>query len=155
MSRTPLARPYPRTISSPDCADPLCVVTTALAPAWTGQFASRVAAGTALGLLSAVGLPAMARMLQSGIRERRQLAMGGLLFAGVLWVASVPASFAVHVAVLREDAGGSVRPVGDILLWITLGLSIELTAVEHTSCLVRSGARSGCSGWVNVVVSAT
>ncbi|GAA3017603.1 hypothetical protein Sfulv_61690 [Streptomyces fulvorobeus] len=60
--------------------------------------------------------------------EWRQLALDGLLFAGVLWAASAPASLAVHMTVLREEAGRPVRPVGDILLWGTLGLSIELTA---------------------------
>lgn len=88
-----------------------------------------VAASTALGLLPAVGLPTMARMSQSGVHEWRQLAMDGLLFAGVLWAASAPASFAVHMTVLREDAGCPVRPVGDILLWGGLGLSIELTTL--------------------------
>ncbi|MFD3437048.1 hypothetical protein ACFWU3_06030 [Streptomyces sp. NPDC058685] len=88
-----------------------------------------VAVGTAVGLLPAVGLPTMARMSQSGIHEWRQLAMDGLLFAGVLWAASAPASLAVHMAVLREDEGRPVRPVGDILLWGTLGLSIEFTAL--------------------------
>ncbi|WP_328624689.1 hypothetical protein OHA88_06990 [Streptomyces sp. NBC_00353] len=88
-----------------------------------------VAVSTALGLLPAVGLPTMARMSQSGIHEWRQLAVDGLLFAGVLWAATAPASFAVHMTVLREDAGRPVRPVGDILLWGTLGLSIELTAL--------------------------
>lgn len=86
------------------------------------------AAGATLGLLPAVGLPTMLRMSQSGIHEWRQLAMEGLLFAGVLWVVSVPAAFAVHMTVLREHAGRPVRPVGGILLWGTLGLSVELTA---------------------------
>ncbi|WP_406386985.1 hypothetical protein [Streptomyces sp. NBC_01618] len=67
-------------------------------------------------------------MLQSGFHDWQQLARDGLLFAGALWAASAPASFAVHVTVLREDAGRPVRPVGHILLWGTLALSIELTA---------------------------
>ncbi|MEW1692951.1 hypothetical protein ACIQOF_33130 [Streptomyces sp. NPDC091265] len=102
---------------------------------WFGRLAGHgrrwwwVAVGTALGPLPAVGLPTMARMSQSGFHEWRQLAMDGLLCAGVLWVASAPASFAVHVTVLREDAGRPVRSVGDILLWGALGLSVELTAL--------------------------
>ncbi|MFJ8863779.1 hypothetical protein ACIRD8_35895 [Streptomyces sp. NPDC102451] len=88
-----------------------------------------VAVSTALGLLPVVGLLTMARMSLSGIHEWRQLAMDGLQCAGVLWTASAPASFAVHMTVLREDAGRPVQPVGDVLLWGTLGLSIELTAL--------------------------
>ncbi|MFJ8864250.1 hypothetical protein ACIRD6_00575 [Streptomyces sp. NPDC102473] len=102
---------------------------------WLGRLAGHgrkwwwVTVSTALGLLPAVGLPTMARMSQSGIHEWRQLVMDGLLCAGVLWAASAPASLAVHMTVLREDAGRPVRPVGDILLWGTLGLSVELTAL--------------------------
>ncbi|MFF0450294.1 hypothetical protein ACFYT4_28600 [Streptomyces sp. NPDC004609] len=87
-----------------------------------------VAASTALGLLPAAGLPTMARILHSEFRDWRQLTMDGLVFAGALWAASTPASIAVHMAVLREDAGHPVRPVGHILLWGTLALSVELTA---------------------------
>ncbi|MET9587999.1 hypothetical protein ABZY10_33925 [Streptomyces sp. NPDC006539] len=111
------------------------VLPTVVLGHWFGRLAGHgrrwwwVAVSTALGLLPAVGLPTMARMSQSGIHEWRQLAMDGLLFAGVLWAVSAPASFAVHMTVLREDAGRPVRPVGDILLWGTLGLSIELTAL--------------------------
>ncbi|MFF3123814.1 hypothetical protein ACFVRD_16015 [Streptomyces sp. NPDC057908] len=101
---------------------------------WAGRLAGHgrrwwwwVAASSALGLLPAAGLPTMARMLHSGFRDWRQLAMDGLLFAGALWAVSTPASFAVHMTVLREDAGRPVRPVGHILLWGTLALSIELT----------------------------
>ncbi|WP_256102521.1 hypothetical protein [Streptomyces sp. Ncost-T10-10d] len=89
---------------------------------WFGRLAGHgrrwwwVAAGTALGLLPAAGLPTMARMLHVGFRDWRQLAMDGLLFAGALWAASTPASIAVHLTVLREDAGRPVRPVGHILL---------------------------------------
>jgi hypothetical protein len=102
---------------------------------WFGRLAGHgrrwwwVAVSTALGLLPAVGLPTMARMSQSGIHEWRRLALDGLLFAGALWAASAPASLAVHMTVLREEAGRPVRPVGDILLWGTLGLSIELTTL--------------------------
>ncbi|PKV89137.1 hypothetical protein BX283_6770 [Streptomyces sp. TLI_146] len=86
-----------------------------------------VAASTALGLLPAVGLPTMARILHGGLHDWRQIAVQGLVFAGVLWVVATPAALAAHMAVLREGAGEPVRPVGDILLWGTLGLSIELT----------------------------
>ena len=102
---------------------------------WFGRLAGRgrrwwwVAVSTALGLLPAVGLPTAVRMLQGGAHEWRQLAMEGLLFAGVLWTVSVPASLAVHMAVLREDAGRPVRPVVDILLWGTLLLAIEVTTL--------------------------
>lgn len=58
----------------------------------------------------------------------RHLALYGLLSACALGAASAPASVAVHMTMLREDAGRPVRPVGDILLWGTLALSVELTA---------------------------
>lgn len=86
-----------------------------------------VAASTAFGLLPVVGLPTMARILHGGLHDWRQIAVEGLVFAGVLWVVATPAALAAHMTVLREDAGDPVRPVGDILLWGTLGLSIELT----------------------------
>lgn len=88
-----------------------------------------VAVSTALGLLPAVGLLTVVRLLQGGVHEWRQLAMDGLLFAGVLWTISAPASLAVHMTVLREDAGRPVRPVVDILLWGTLLLAIEVTVL--------------------------
>ncbi|MEV6260662.1 hypothetical protein AB0M42_07850 [Streptomyces sp. NPDC051784] len=88
-----------------------------------------VTIGTALGLLPAVALPTMVRMSRSGMHTWWQLAMDGLLFAGVLWVAATPAALAVHVAVVREDGGRPVRPVVDILLWGSLGLLIEITAL--------------------------
>ncbi|MFJ4839329.1 hypothetical protein [Streptomyces sp. NPDC088746] len=102
---------------------------------WFGRLAGHgrkwwwVAVSTVLGLLPVAGLPTIFRMSQSGNHEWRQLAVDGLLFAGVLWAASAPASFAVHMTVLREDAGRPVRPVGGILLWGALGLSIELSAL--------------------------
>lgn len=146
MSRTPPARPHPRTISSPDCADPLYAVIAALAPAWTGQFASRVAAGAALGFLPAFGPPAVARMPQSGIHEWRQLAMDGLLFTGVPWTASGPASLAVLMTVLRGYAGCSARPVGDNLLCRILGLTIELAVAEGASGPAPIGGEEWSTG---------
>lgn len=88
-----------------------------------------VVAGTALPPLPVIGLPVAALMLRNGTHEWRQLAMAGSLTAGALWAASVPACLAVHMAVLREDEGRPVRPVGDILIWGTLGLSVELMAL--------------------------
>lgn len=58
----------------------------------------------------------------------RHLALYGLLSACALGAASAPASVAVHMTMLREDAGRPIRPVGDILLWGTLALSVEFTA---------------------------
>lgn len=101
---------------------------------WLGRLAGHgrrwwwVTAGTTVGLLPILGLATVARILQSGTHEWLQLSKESVLFAGALWAASVPASLAVHATVLREDAGRPVRPVGDILLWGTLALSIELTA---------------------------
>lgn len=101
---------------------------------WLGRLAGHgrkwwyALAGTAVGLLPVVGLPAVARMSQSGIHEWGRLAADGLLVAAALWLASAPASIAVHVTVLREEAGRPVRPVGGILLWGTLGLTVEGTA---------------------------
>ncbi len=88
-----------------------------------------VAASTALGLLPAVGLPTGIWMLRGGAHDCRQVAMEGLLFAGALWTASLPASLAVHTTVLREDAGNPVRPTGDILIWGTLLLASEVTVL--------------------------
>ncbi|WP_285565476.1 hypothetical protein [Streptomyces sp. RTGN2] len=101
---------------------------------WLGRLAGHgrkwwyALAGTAVGLLPVVGLHAVARMSQSGIHGWGRLAADGLLAAAALWVASAPASIAVHVTVLREEAGRPVRPVGGILLWGTLGLTVEGTA---------------------------
>ncbi|WP_229847787.1 hypothetical protein [Streptomyces melanogenes] len=86
-----------------------------------------VAASGALGLLPAAGLPTLFRILHGGLHDWRRIAVEGLVFAGVLWIVATPAAVAAHMTVLREDAGDPIRPVGDILLWGTLGLSIELT----------------------------
>ncbi|MEU2346330.1 hypothetical protein ABZ745_31665 [Streptomyces sp. NPDC013082] len=100
---------------------------------WLGRLAGDgrkwwwVAASTALGLLPAVGLPTGAWMLRGGAHDWRQVAIDGLLFAGALWTASLPASLAVHMTMSREDAGRPVRPTGDILIWGTLLLAIEVT----------------------------
>lgn len=101
---------------------------------WFGRLAGHgrrwwwVTATTTLGLLPAAALIAVVGALQGGSREWRHLTLYGLLSACALGAASAPASVAVHMTMLREDAGRPVRPVGDILLWGTLALSVELTA---------------------------
>lgn len=100
---------------------------------WFGRLAGQgrrwwwVAASTALGMLPAAALTVMVRVLQSGSLAWQQLALDGRLFAGAVGAASTPASVAVHMTMLREDAGSPVRPVGGILLWGTLALSAEVT----------------------------
>ncbi|WP_432103026.1 hypothetical protein [Streptomyces sp. bgisy091] len=88
-----------------------------------------VAVSNGLILLPTSGLPSLAGISQSSPHEWRQLVLEGLLFAGTLWVVSIPASTAVHIAVLRAEEGRPVRPVMDILLWGTLGLLIEITTL--------------------------
>lgn len=101
---------------------------------WFGRLAGHgrrwwwVAATSTLGLLPAAALITVIRVLQSGSHEWQQLALRTALFAGALGAASTPAAIAVHMTVLREDAGSPVRPAGDILLWGTLAVSAELTA---------------------------
>lgn len=96
---------------------------------WFGRLAGHgkrwwwVAATTAPGLLPAAALITVVRMLQGGNPDWRLLSL-----AGALGAASTPAAVAVHVTVLREDAGRPVRPVGGILLWAALALSAEFTA---------------------------
>ncbi|TXS42411.1 hypothetical protein [Streptomyces sp. OR43] len=101
---------------------------------WFGRLAGQgrrwwwVAATTALGLLPAAALTVMVRVLRSGSPAWQQLALEVLLFAGAVGAVSMPASVAVHLTMLREDAGRPVRPVGGILLWGALALSGEVTA---------------------------
>jgi hypothetical protein len=101
---------------------------------WLGRLAGHgrrwwwVAATTTLGMLPAATLITMIRVGQSGSHEWQQLAVDAMLFAGAVGAASAPAAVAVHLTMLREDAGSPVRPVGAILLWGTLALSAELTA---------------------------
>lgn len=85
-------------------------------------------AATTLGLLPAAALITIAHILVSGCHAWQQHTLDGLLLACAIGATSTPASVAVHMTMLREDAGSPVRPVGDILLWGSLALSAELTA---------------------------
>ncbi|MFG3280507.1 hypothetical protein [Streptomyces sp. NPDC048111] len=87
-----------------------------------------VVVGSVLGLLPVVGLPTAVCMLRSGTRAWPQLALDGGLLAGCLWLLGAPALCAVHLTVRREDAGRPVRPVGRILGWGILALTLGLVA---------------------------
>ncbi|MGW0551349.1 hypothetical protein [Streptomyces altiplanensis] len=90
-----------------------------------------VAAATMLVALSAVGLSLLVVALygQGAALGSWREAFGWLGYVAVLFCASLPATLAAHMTVLRADAGRPIRPVGQILGYGSLALLTESVGV--------------------------
>ncbi|MGR8009253.1 hypothetical protein [Streptomyces hypolithicus] len=82
-----------------------------------------VAAGVAVGLVPATGLPMLAWYGLGDGPFSQADAVGWPASAGVLFGSALPAALAAHATVLREEAGRPVRPVARIIAWGALAVS--------------------------------